>query len=52
MKSEMVGEDLHRQFVKERIVGHTGVWEKMSKAKLLCWKDASNTVKEFVHQKK
>ena len=45
LKSEMIDEALHQRFVEERIVGPTSLWEKMSKDKLLCWKDSSKIVK-------
>ena len=44
LMSEMIGEALHKRFVEERIVGAAGVREDISKAKLLCWKDASKKV--------
>ena len=44
LMSEIIGEALHKRFVEERIVGAAGVREDMSKAKLLCWKDASKKV--------
>ena len=46
LKSEMIYEASHKRFIEERIVGPASVWEKMSKAKLLCWKDASKIAKK------
>ena len=45
LKSEMIGEASHKRFIEEHIVGPASVWKKMSKAKLLCWKDASKIAK-------